>query len=195
MEGREENIRASCYLANNFRGVSDMHHGRGDLQPREVLSFHCHLKVLLILFLSTAKIEEWEIHEASGIRVQYTMDTLVLQSATFLVHILFTYSAFSQQCVVHTVKLSKQLLNYKHMTQINAYHKSTGPGWNVWCSNYLPALQYLYQHSVWIPLSISQSFTLDYKEYLSNIRCHLFCIKCNKLGQQNLPDSADVEPP
>ncbi len=66
---KEEYIRASCYLANNFRGVSDMNHGRGDLQPREVLSFHCHLKVLLILFLSAAKIEEWEIHEASGIRV------------------------------------------------------------------------------------------------------------------------------
>jgi len=66
---KEDNIRASCYLANNFRGVSDMHHGRGDLQPREVLSFHCHLKVLLILFLSTTNIEEWEIHEASGMRV------------------------------------------------------------------------------------------------------------------------------
>lgn len=63
---KEENIRTSCYLANNFRGVSDMHHGRGDLQPREVLSFHCHLKVLLILFLSAANIEEWEIYEASG---------------------------------------------------------------------------------------------------------------------------------
>lgn len=86
---KEDNIRASCYLANNFRGVSDMHHGRGDLQPREVLSFHCHLKVLLILFLSTTNIEEWEIHEASGIRVLYTMVTLVPQSKSVTVHIMF----------------------------------------------------------------------------------------------------------
>lgn len=39
-EWEEESIKTACYLASNFGGVSDMHHGRGDLQPREVLAFH-----------------------------------------------------------------------------------------------------------------------------------------------------------
>lgn len=82
------------------------------------------------------------------------------------------------------------------MTHLNAYHKSIGPGWKLWCPNYLPALQYLYPHkSKVFEFHFSHSFTLGYKEYLSNICCYLFCTEYNKHGQQYLPDSAYVEPP
>lgn len=46
------------YLTGYFGGVSDMYHGRGDLQAREVLAPHVLLKVLLIVFLLAAKIRQ-----------------------------------------------------------------------------------------------------------------------------------------
>lgn len=42
------------YLTGYFGGVSDMYHGRGVLQPREVLAPHGLLIVLFIVFLSAA---------------------------------------------------------------------------------------------------------------------------------------------
>lgn len=46
------------YLTGYFGGVSDMYHGRGDLQAWEVLAPHELLKVLLIVFLLAAKIRQ-----------------------------------------------------------------------------------------------------------------------------------------
>lgn len=46
------------YLTGYFGSVSDMYHGRGDLQAWEVLAPHVLLKVLLIVFLLAAKIRQ-----------------------------------------------------------------------------------------------------------------------------------------
>lgn len=43
------------YLTDDFGGMSDMHHGRGDLQAREIPPFDGLLIFLLIIFLSTKK--------------------------------------------------------------------------------------------------------------------------------------------
>lgn len=63
------------YLTGYFGGVSDMHHGWGDLQAREVLAPHVLLKVLLIVFLLAAKIrdEQTELrqpHAGAGVTTQ-----------------------------------------------------------------------------------------------------------------------------
>lgn len=49
------------YLTGYFGGVSDMYHGRGDLQAREVPALHALLKVLLIVFLSAAEMRQTQL--------------------------------------------------------------------------------------------------------------------------------------
>lgn len=46
------------YLTGYFGGVSDMYHGRGDLQAWEVRAPHALLKVLLIVFLVATNIRQ-----------------------------------------------------------------------------------------------------------------------------------------
>lgn len=54
---RVEGKFSISYLTGYFGGVSDMYHGGGDLQAREVLAPHVLLIILLIVFLLVAKIE------------------------------------------------------------------------------------------------------------------------------------------
>lgn len=46
------------YLTGYFGGVSDMYHGRGDLQAWEVPALHALLKVLLIVFLFATEMRQ-----------------------------------------------------------------------------------------------------------------------------------------